>query len=206
MKIPLFAAVLLLASPAAAEIFTGQDGLHFSLARASLSSPEDADLQVTSRGVFAPHGVKRTSRGGGFEPVEVAVLGEPYDLKDAAGGKWRMWIRTAVGKVVEIELLRVVKPAPRMERTFRAVAVTIDGMQADPTFAALTLFTDGSYRMGTVRGRFTVDEGGVTLDGVPSQWGRAAYTVNGDGLIFRFVRGRAVYVVKYEQQVNVAVR
>jgi hypothetical protein len=45
-----------------------------------------------------------------------------------------------------------------------------------------------------------LDEGGVTLDGVPGQWGRAAYTVNGDGLVFRFNRGQLTFEVKYELQ------
>jgi hypothetical protein len=203
--IPAVAAALLFALPASAEIFTGQNGLIFSLARGTVSSPDDADLEVTSRTVSAKHGIKRSSRSGNFQKQEVAVLGEAYDLKDAAGGKWRMWLRTVVGQVVEVELVRVA-PAPKTDRAYRAVAVSIDGLQAEPTFSPLTLLADGSYRFGTVRGRYVTDEGGVTLDGVPGQWGRAAYTINGDGLIFRFVRGHAVYIVKYERLVNVASR
>jgi hypothetical protein len=206
LPIALFAAATLLAAPASAEVFTAPQGFHFSLSRGSVSSPEDADLQVTPLGVTAKYGVRRVSRGGAFDKQEVAVLGEAYDLKDAAGGKWRMWIRTAYEKKVEVELIRVRRPAPAADRIYRAVAVTIDGMQAEPTFSALTLFADGSYRLGTGRGRYELDEGGVILDGVPRQWGRGAFAVNGEGLIFRFIRGQLAYEVKYEQQVNVALR
>lgn len=205
LSIPLLAA-LLLAFPASAEVFTGNRGVFFSLSRASVSSPEDADLEVTSHRVAAKYGVKRSSRKGAFQDREIAALGEPYDLKDAAGGKWRMWIRSVAGETVAVELLRVPKPGRSVDRKFRAVAVTIDGMQAQPTFADLTLFANGSYRLGTNRGRYQPDEGGVTFDGVPGQWGRAAYSVNADGLIFRFIRGRLFFEVRYEQQVNVASR
>ena len=206
LPISLFVAAVLLATPAFAEVFTVREELHFSLSRGSVTSPEDQDLWVTSRGVSAKYGIKRAGREGDFELQEVTVLGEPYELKDAAGGRWRMWIRTGLGNLIEVELIRANRPAPTMDRTFRAVSVSIDGAQAEPTFSQLTLFADGSYQYGTVRGHYQANEGGVTLDGTPAQWGRAAYTVNGDGLTFRFRRGLFVFEVKYEQLVNVANR
>ncbi len=202
----LLAALVLLATPAAAEVFSGSNGLHLSLERAAAAAPEDADLEVTAFGIKAKNGIKRASREGGFEQSEVTVLGEPYDLKDAAGNSWRMWVKTAEGKLIVIELIRARRPGPLTERHYQSVAVTIDGAQSEPTFAELTLLPDGTYRYGTVRGRYTSDEGGVTLDGVPGTWGRATYSVNGDGLIFRFNRGRLVFEVRYEQRVNVAAR
>ncbi len=206
LSLSLLCSLLLLSTSAAAEVFTGRGGLHFSLSRGSVSSPEDSDLEVTSTGVLAKYGVKRSSRGGNYEAQEVTALGEPYDLKDAAGGKWRMWIRTALDQVVSVEIIRAPRRMAKTDRVFNAVAVTIDGAQAHPTFSQLVLFANGTYLFGRVRGKYKYDEGGVTLDGTPGQWGRGAYTLNSDGLIFRFSRGHVVYEVKYEQQVNVAVR
>lgn len=205
LSIPLLAA-LSLATPAVAEVFTGKDSISFSLARGSVSAPEDADLEVTAMGVTAKHGIKRANSGEGFSTQAVPVLDEPFDLKDASGGKWRMWIRTGVGALIQIELVRARGPAPQIhrERVYRSVAISIDGQQADPTFPQLTLLPNGGYRLGLARGKYQLDEGGVTLDGVPAQWGRATYTVNGEGLVFRFIRGHALYEVRYELSVNLA--
>ncbi len=196
----LLAAAVVLTTSASAEVFSATDNLHFSLTRGTLSSPEDADLDVTAYGVTAKYGVKRASREGEFSNKEVAVFGEPYDVKDAAGGKWRLWIKSAEGKRVQVEILRARRPATRSDRTYKAVAVTIDGTQAEPTFSQLTLLADGTYRFGKVFGRYVLDEGGVTLDGVPGYWGRAAYTLDGEGLMFRFNRGQLLFEVKYELQ------
>ena len=201
MRVPflLLAAGVLLAAPAEAELFTAPQGLSFSLARGTPSSREEADLEVTARGIWARHGIKRASRTGAPATREVAVLGEPYELTDGAGGKWRLWLRAAQGERVEVELVRARPPAPLGDRVFRAVAVTIDGLPAEPTFAPLTLFADGRYRLGTGRGRYALDEAGVTLDGVPGSWGRASYAVNGEGLVFRFLRGQVAWEVRYER-------
>jgi hypothetical protein len=200
LSILLLAAVALRATPVAAEVFRGAEGVFFSLSREMVTNPADAELSVTAEGVSAKYGIKRSRRGGDFEKQEVTAFGEPYDLKDRGGGRWRMWIRSAAGKVIEIELLRLHPLVKKADRVFHVVAVTIDGLRAEPTFAPLTLRGDGSYRLGTVRGRYRLDEKGVTLDGIPATWGRGAYTVNKDGLTFRFLRGHIVYEVKYHQR------
>ena len=65
---------------------------------------------------------------------------------------------------------------------------------------------DGRYRLGTARGSFVQDEAGVSLDGVPAQWGRGAFTVDSAGLTFRFLRGVAQWEEKYERAPSLATR
>lgn len=190
---------LVLGAPAGAEVFTGRDGLSFSLARAALTEQQDADLTVTGLGVTAKYGVRRERRVGPLQEHEVTVLGETYRLQDGAGGEWRMWIRTVVGKVVVVELIKARAPEERIARTYRAASVTIDGKPAKVTFQPLTLYPNLRYRYGTMPGRYTRTDWGVTLDGTPAQWGTAAYTVEGDGLVFRFMRGVLQFEVRYER-------
>ncbi len=173
-------------------------GSTFSLAKGTPVAKGDGDLTVTPFGIEAKHGVKREKRAGDLQSNEVTVLDETYRVQDEEGGQWRLWVKTVVGPVVVAELLRVV-PRTREERTLRPVLVTVDGKRARTTsFQPLTLFPNHSYRYGTVTGRYSTNDWGITLDGVPGTWGRGAYTVKGDGVVFRFVRGVAQYEVRFE--------
>lgn len=190
--------IVAVSSPAFAEIFTGRDGLHFSLAEGKPVPKEEADLRVTPFGIEAKYGVRRDKRQGELQTNEVTVLGDTYRVQDQDGGQWRLWVKTVVGHVVVAELLKIV-PEERVERILRPVSVTIDGKSARPsTFQPLTLYPNNSYRYGTVTGRYSSNDWGVTLDGVAGQWGRAAYTVKGDGLVFKFLRGVTQYEVRFE--------
>lgn len=194
--------VLLVAVPSFAEVFTGRDGLNFSLATgAQVARADDADLQVTPFGITAKYGVRRERRQGDLQPQEVTTLNEVYQVQDADGAQWRLWVKTVVGTVVVAELLKT-QPPQRGDRFYRPVSVTIDGKAAKNTFQELTLYANRSYTYGTVSGRYAQSDWGVTLDGVPGAWGRGAYTVKGDGLVFRFVRGISQYEVRYQQLPN----
>lgn len=192
---------LLCAASARAELFVSHTGfVHFNLIRGQPSSIENADLHVSANGVWSKAGLRRAGRRDDFHQLEITALDEPYDVLDTAGGRWRMWIRTAEGRVIEIELVRQ-RPARHAffpAEAFEVASITIRGARAANTFARLVLFPDGRYTLGGARGRYTRDERGVTLDGVPG-WGRAAYTLEGDGLVFRFERGPLDYEVRYQQ-------
>ena len=194
---PLALLLLAVSVPAFAEVFIGRDGLNFSLAQGAQVGKADADLQVTPFGITAKYGVKREQRQGDLQTQEVTVLNEVYRVQDEDGGQWRMWVKTVVGEVVVVELVKA-QPQPRGDRTYRAVSVTIDGKPAAASFAALTLYAGHSYTYGTVTGRYAKNDWGVTLDGAPGTWGRGAYTLNGEGLVFRFVRGISQYEVRYQ--------
>lgn len=197
----LLLAALLCSVPALAEIYTSDDDFHFSLARRTMTGATDGDLHISSIGVFAQYGARRLSRAGGFQVHEVLVLGEAYDVKDAAGATWQMWIRMSRNRTIEVELNEQ-RPEARVAgatEKFRAVSITIDGAEAAPTFAPLELAADGKYRLGTANGRFERDDAGLSLDGVPAQWGRGALSLSGEALTFRFLRGSVRWEVKYER-------
>ena len=195
----LTAAALLSSSTALAEVFSSRDDFHFSLTRAALTSATDGDLHVSAVGVFAQYGAKRSSRDGEFQTREVVVLDEPYDVKDATGSTWRMWIRMSADRTIEVELMhQPVVSAP--SQLFRAALLTIDGIDASPTFADLELTADGKYRLGMAHGRYQRDEAGVVLDGAASQWGRGTFSVDGQGLTFIYERGPSRWAVTYEQK------
>ena len=68
------------------------------------------------------------------------------------------------------------------------------------TCQPLTLYPNLRSRYGAMAGRYTRTDWGVTPDGTPGPWGTAAYTVNGDGLVFRFMRGVLQFEVRYERE------
>src|SRR5688500_3660847 len=107
--LPLLAATafFLLTPSASAEVFVRNTGfVHLDLVRGSQSSPDDADLHVSVNGVWARSGLRRAGRREDFHQLEPSVLNQAYDVQDKLGGKWRLWIRFAAGRTVEIELVR----------------------------------------------------------------------------------------------------
>ena len=112
-----------------------------------------------------------------------------------------MWVTSASEEKVNVELIRA-RPTALVDRVFQAAGVTIDGAPSEPTLEQLTLYTDGTYLLGTTVGRYHRSEEGITLDGAPAQWGRGAYAVNGQGLVFNYYRGLLVFQVRYEEQVK----
>jgi hypothetical protein len=194
---PVLLALLLLPTGARAETFTANDGtVLFSLTRTRTTSPIDAELKVSASGVWAQTGIRRAKRHGSYQQREITVLNEPYDLKDSTGGQWRMWIRRAAGKNVEIELVRA-QPTDFPDQIFEPASVIVLGANTQPGLPRLTLFSDGRYRLGANHGRYKRDESGVTFNGIAARWGRGAYTVDAEGLVFRFKRGPLTYEVRY---------
>jgi hypothetical protein len=190
--------LLLIPTPADAEIFATTDGVVlFSLARSRTTTPIDADLKVSARFVWSQSGVRRVKRKGKLERREVTVLNEPYDVKDSRGGKWRMWIREVAGKSITVELVRT-PPRVFPIQVLEVSTVTVMGESTDPALPSLTLFPDGHYRLGHHIGRYWRDETGVLLGGPAAHWGRGAYAIKGDGLVFRFKRGPLAYEVRYQ--------
>lgn len=200
------AAVALFSTSARAELFVARDTLHFSLTRGAVTDAQSSELDVTARGINARNGIKRASRAGAFDYREVTVLGEPYDLQDANGGKWRLWVRTVAGHDMVVELVRA-RPARRaVTEHFQLSSLSINGEEASPTFPPLVLEADGTYRLGGVTGRFQRTETGVTLDGVPAHFGKGRYWANLDGLTFNYRLGKNHFEVKYQASQNYAAR
>ena len=193
-------ALSLIPTRASAEVFVAHEGvLAFSLSRSRVTTPLDAELKITHRSVWAQSGIKRVSRAGSFDRREVTVLNEPYELKDRKGGTWKLWIRHASAKgVVVVELIRA-QPRVFPVQVFEIASVNVLGEDTEPSLPRLTLYPDGRYRLGPHAGRYERDEGGVLLDGVAEHWGRGAYTVDSEGLVFRFRRGPLIYEVRYQE-------
>ena len=207
MRTPLalaVAAVVLLTGSAHAEVFTARDALHLSLRRSAVTLATDSELDVTSKGINARYGIKRSSRTGPFDYREVTVLGEPYDLQDADGGKWRLWVRSVVGRVLVVELVRALPQRPQFTERYQVSSLSINGEEASPTFPPLVLQADGAYQLGGVNGHYKRSEIGVTLDGVPAHFGIGRYWANRDGLTFTYRLGKNTFEVKYQLSPNLA--
>jgi hypothetical protein len=198
----LVVATLAISTQALAEGYTSPDIFHFSLANGEQANEAvDADLHVAPTLVVAKYGVKRSSRDGDFQSREVVVTDEAYLVKDARGAIWRMWVRPAVGverTVMQVELVRAENETTPANMKFRASSFTIDGNEAPPSGVRLELFADGTYRAGTMSGRYVRDEGGVTFDGPAATWGRGTFSLRSDALVFKYMRFNAAFEVHYD--------
>jgi hypothetical protein len=198
------AVVVLLSTSARAEVFVARDRFDFSLIRSAVSNALESDLEVTPMGINAPYGIKRSSRAGQLESKEVTVLGEPYDLEDAQGGRWRLWVHSVNGPVIVVELVRARPFGLPVTESYQLTSVSINGEEALPTFPPLILNANGTYRLGKVSGRYVRTETGVTLDGVPAHFGKGTFWANLDGLTFNYRLGHDQFEVKYRLNQNYA--
>lgn len=200
------AVLVLLSTSASAEVFVAHERFEFSLIRGAISNALESDLEVTPLGINAPYGIKRSSRAGQLESKEVTVLREPYDLEDAQGGQWRLWVRSVNGPVIVVELVRARPFGLPITQSYQLTSVSINGEEASPTFPPLVLNANGTYRLGKVSGRYVRTETGVTLDGVPAHFGKGTFWVNLDGLTFNYRVGDNQFEVKYRLSQNYAAR
>lgn len=196
MRIPLITA-LLFCSTALAQVFDCAESFDYSLSHRSLSSWTDGDLHVTAMAVSARYGVRRRTSIGSFQQREVAVLGESYEVKDAAGESWVMTIHHADAGGLRVLLSRVTgRPLPPHLR-FRLAEVTANGARAEVAFGDLELLADGTYALDGRRGAYESGNDEIALDGGHAYWGKGRLSADRHALTFSYRRGPIQWEVKY---------
>lgn len=196
---PLAAALLSL--PCLADsVFHAKEPAQLSLVRTSLTREEDADLEVTSRVLRAPNGLRRERGREQFSSSVGVSLGDVYLVKDARNVLHRVRVLVLSAGFVRVEVLNErsalgLKPPAR----FRCTAVTVSDQKASSRFADLSLEVDGTYRVGQARGTWRIVDDGVQLEGAMAHWGWAHSNDGGRTLRFSFRRGPIEWVLEYER-------
>jgi len=80
-------------------------------------------------------------------------------------------------------------PPPALRGAYVLSGMAVDGLVTDLSMPPLRLLPDGSYQLGSARGRFQQQPRWLVLDGYYQSWGRAEISGGGEELVFRFRRG-----------------
>lgn len=165
----------------------------------SVADPATADLVVQSRLLAARYGMRCVS-GDAFGPKAPIVAGAACEVRDGSGAVYEVKV-TSVGSVsVSLDvrqtgtLAQGVRPAPFLSlpadlepgvlARYRVTAYAIDGAQVESRFASLVLHTDGGYQFGERRGRWSLVQGLLLLDGEYTAWGPGALSEDARRLTF----------------------
>jgi hypothetical protein len=165
----------------------------------ALADPGAADLVVQSRLLAAKYGI-RCVAGDAFGPKSPVVTGAACEARDASGATYEVKV-TAVSSVsvaldvrqtgtlalaparVPFEALPVDPEAGVLAR-YQMTGYSIDGSPVTSTYASLVLRGDGSYSFGERRGRWSVVQGLLLLDGEYTAWGAGALSEDARRLTF----------------------
>ena len=165
----------------------------------ALADPASADLVVQSRQLAARYGI-RCVAGDAFGPKSPAVTGAACEVRDAAGTLFEVKVTgvSSVSVALEVRqtgtLARATPPSPfeslpadpeaGVLARYQMTAYAIDGSPVSSTFATLVLRDDGGYQFGERRGRWSVVQGLLLLDGEYTAWGPGALGEDGRRLTF----------------------
>jgi hypothetical protein len=165
----------------------------------ALADPAAADLVVQSRLLAAKYGIRCVS-GDAFGPKSPVVTGAACEVRDATGVTYEVKV-TAVSSVsVALEVRQTGTLARALDRTpfealpadpevgvlarYQMAGYSIDGSPVSSTFASLVLRGDGSYAFGERKGRWSVVQGLLLLDGEYTAWGPGALSEDARRLTF----------------------
>lgn len=193
---------LLAATSAQAQVFDLVLPARFALQPAAPSA--EGELLVETNAVRAEHGVRRADLDGSFQPARVLEPGRHYLVRDAQGGLHRLYVSSRPGDVSRVELARLgsaraVRPAAELAGRFSNRAVRIDGLEAAAVFGALELLSDGRYRLGSITGRWSWQQGRLALHGALAHWGEGAVSADGAVVTFAFRRARWRYALTFDR-------
>ena len=165
----------------------------------ALADPAAADLVVESRQLAARYGI-RCVAGDAFGPKSPAVAGAACEVRDAAGALYEVKVTGVNSVSVALEVRQTgtlaeaspktpfralpADPEPGVLARYQMTAYAIDGSPVSSTFASLMLRGDGSYLFGERRGRWSVVQGLLLLDGEYTAWGPGALSEDGRRLTF----------------------
>lgn len=160
------------------------------------------DLSVQDGVLRAPAGIRLASAGPERLMLIPLVLDAPLLCRAADGREFRITVLADAGRTLMLDVLAPgeapAKPAAALQGTWVLSAMSLDGMATDMAMPPLRLNPDGSYQLGSARGRFDQETRWLSLDGHYEAWGRAEIAEGGERLHFRFRRG--AHLVKAELQ------
>jgi len=165
----------------------------------SVSDPATADLVVQSRLLAARYGMRCVS-GDAFGPSAPIVSGAACEVRDGSGAVYEVKV-TSVGSVsISLDvrqtgtLAQGARPSafkslpvdvePGVLARYQMTAYAIDGNRVATQFASLMLRADGAYQFGERRGRWSLVQGLLLLDGEYTGWGPGALSEDARRLTF----------------------
>lgn len=166
----------------------------------SLADPASADLVVQSRLLAARYGI-RCVAGDAFGLKSPMVTGAACEVRDSSGAVYEVKVTGVSSVSVALEVrqtgtLAEVTTAPTpfdglpadsepgVLARFQMAAYAIDGSPVASRFSPLVLRKDGSYLFGERRGRWSVVQGLLLLDGEYTAWGAGALSSDARRLTF----------------------
>ena len=165
----------------------------------SLADPAAADLVVQSRLLAAKYGI-RCVAGDAFGPKSPVVTGAACEVRDSAGVTYEVKVTGVSSVSVALEVRQTGTLAQATQHTpfevlprdpeagvlarYQMTGYSIDGSPVSTTFASLLIRSDGSYSFGERRGRWSVVQGLVLLDGEYTAWGPGALSEDARKLTF----------------------
>jgi len=192
----------------------------------ALADPASADLVVQSRLLNARYGI-RCVAGDAYGSKSPVVSGAACEVRDGSGATYEVRV-TAVSSVsvaLDVRQTGSLAQAPRptpfevlpldpeagVLARYQMTGYSIDGSPVTSTFATLVLRGDGSYTFGERRGRWSVVQGLVLLDGEYTAWGAGAVSEDAHRLTFhstgpRFAVSAALQWVDPKSMVSQASR
>ncbi|MFZ5471639.1 MAG: hypothetical protein ACOZIN_19610 [Myxococcota bacterium] len=202
----LLASLALLSSvPAYGKVlhFTGPAGV--SLADLSLQGIEGSELRFFPLRIEASYGVQLENAGQQMSSSVPVVIGRSYLVRDQKGAEYRFSIRAIAEDARWVEIAPTggvalhAQPSPRTSLVGRYLIArhVVSGLETDRAhFSELELEEDGTYRLGTVHGRWHLHGDALVLEGAYQYWGPGHVIQDGNGLRFHYQRGRWTFEVE----------
>ena len=165
----------------------------------ALTDPASADLVVQSRQLAAKYGI-RCVAGDAFGPKSPVVAGAACEARDASGATYEVKVTNVSSVSVALDVRQTGQLAQATQPTrfevlpadpeagvlarYQMTGYSIDGSPVTSTFASLILRGDGSYSFGERRGRWSMVQGLLLLDGEYTAWGPGALSDDARRLTF----------------------
>jgi len=165
----------------------------------SLADPTSADLVVQSRLLAARYGI-RCVAGDAFGPKSPMVTGASCEVRDGAGAVYEVRVTNVSTVSVALDVRQTgtlaqvtdpgplqglpADPEPGVLARYQLTAYAIDGSPVAATYASLVLRADGTYAFGERRGRWSVVQDLLLLDGEYTGWGPGALSQDARRLTF----------------------
>jgi hypothetical protein len=165
----------------------------------ALADPASADLVVQSRLLSARYGI-RCVAGDAFGSKSPVVSGAACEVRDGSGATYEVRVTgvSSVSVALDVRQTGSLAQAPRptpfevlpldpeagVLARYQMTGYSIDGSPVTSTFATLVLRGDGSYNFGERRGRWSVVQGLLLLDGEYTAWGAGAVSEDAHRLTF----------------------
>jgi len=165
----------------------------------ALADPAAADLIVQSRLFAAKYGI-RCVAGDAFGPRSPVVAGAACEVRDASGATYEVKVTGVSSVSVALDVRQTgslamapagtpfealpADPEAGVLARYQMTGYSIDGSPVTSTYASLVLRGDGSYSFGERRGRWSVVQGLLLLDGEYTAWGPGALSEDARRLTF----------------------